>query len=192
MNPKNTSMSIRLTKEILRSKILLRIKIHKEEERKRKSRIIGKKLFKNRIFKKAKVIMFYFSFGGEVSTKEMIKAAKKLGKIIAVPVCKNACNRIMKPCLLTSGTRLEKGPYGVREPVEHDPIDIKNLDLVIVPGLAFDKKGNRLGRGKGYYDMFLKELSPTTSSIGLAYDFQSLPLVPTTKMDVSVDKVIFA
>jgi 5-formyltetrahydrofolate cyclo-ligase len=136
--------------------------------------------------------MFYFSFGGEVSTEEMIKAAKKLGKIVVVPVCRNACDRIMNPCLLTSGAKLEKGPYGVREPVEHDPIDIKNLDLVIVPGLAFDKKGNRLGRGKGCYDMFLKRLSSTTSSIGLAYDFQILPSIPTTKADVSVDRVIFA
>lgn len=185
-------MSIRLTKKTIRSKILLDLKTHKEEERKRKSRIIEKKLFKSLIFKKAKVIMFYFSFGGEVNTKKMISAAKKLGKIVAVPVCKNACNRIMKPCLLTSGARLEKGPYGVREPVENDPIDIKNLDLVIVPGLAFDKKGNRLGRGKGCYDCFLKQLPKQTVSFGLAYDFQILPSIPTTKSDVRVDRVIFA
>lgn len=84
------------------------------------------------------------------------------------------------------------GPYGVSEPAIKRFINLKDLDLVVVPGLAFDKKGNRLGRGKGCYDFFLKKLSKKTISIGLAFNFQILPTLPTTKRDISVDKVLFA
>jgi 5-formyltetrahydrofolate cyclo-ligase len=66
------------------------------------------------------------------------------------------------------------------------------LDLVITPGVAFDKKGNRLGRGKGYYDRFLSKIPKDTPSIGLAFNLQVLPAVPVTSQDVSVKKVIFA
>jgi len=184
-------MSTGLTKKQIRSKILLRLKTHKEEDRERKSKIIKNKLFRTSSFKSAKILMFYLSFGGEVDTKEMIKAATKLGKIVVVPVCEH--NRIIiKPSILTHKARLEKGPHGVHEPAVKYIVNKNDLDLVIVPGLAFDKKGNRLGRGKGCYDYFLKQLPKKIPSIGLAYSFQILPGVPATKDDVKVDKVIFA
>lgn len=181
---------MKLTKQRIRSKILSVLKSYKEEDRKRKSRVIKTRLFRTRIFRKAKVVMFYLSFGGEVNTEQMIKEAKKLGKIIAVPVCKNY--RIIKPCLLTAKSKLKKGTYGNLEPTVKNFIDLKNLDLVIVPGVAFDKKGNRLGRGKGCYDYFLKKLPPKIPSIGLAYNFQILPSIPTTKTDITVDRIIYS
>jgi len=179
-----------LTKEKIRSKILLRLKIQKEEGRNRKSKIIKEKLFKNHIFKRAKRVMFYISFDGEVNTREMIKEAQILGKIITVPFCKK--NRIIKPCILGKKTKLKKDPYGVCEPVVKRCINLQDIDLVIVPGVAFDRRGNRLGRGRGFYDLFLKKLPKDTPSIGLAFDFQILPSIPATKRDVSVDRVIFA
>lgn len=179
-----------MTKSEIRSKILLRLKIQKEEDRKRKSKIIKNKLLKHKVFQKAKIVMFYISFDGEVETKEMIKEARKLGKIVAVPVCKR--NRIIKPCLLREKARLLRGPYGIGEPAIKEFITLENLDLVVVPGVAFDKKGNRLGRGKGYYDKFLTTLAKCSASLGLAFDFQVLPNLPTTKTDVSVERVLFA
>ena len=71
-------------------------------------------------------------------------------------------------------------------------IIMQNADLVIVPGIGFDHTGNRLGRGKGYYDSFLKGISPHTHSIGLGFDFQVLPTVPVAENDIPVDKVLFA
>lgn len=180
----------RLTKCRIRSRILRELKTHKEEEQKRKSRIIRRKLLDSSVFKKARTVMFYLSFGGEVNTKEMIRAAKKLGKIVTVPVCDS--HRRMRPCILTDTVRLKIGPYGVREPALQNPINIKDLDLAVIPGLAFDKEGRRLGRGKGCYDYFLKKLPKRTVSIGLAYDFQILPVVPTTKRDISVNRILFA
>jgi 5-formyltetrahydrofolate cyclo-ligase len=93
---------------------------------------------------------------------------------------------------LQDKARLKKGPYGICEPVVQRFVKREDLDLVIVPGVAFDRRGNRLGRGKGYYDRFLKKLPNEAISFGLAFDFQILPSLPATKTDVSVNKVIFA
>jgi len=120
----------------------------------------------------------------------MIEQTKKLGKLIALPVSR--LKRTIRPCMWDGRQRLEKGRYGILEPARKHYCDIKKLDLVIVPGVAFDRRGNRLGRGKGYYDDLLSRLPKDTPSIGLAYDFQILPTLPTTPTDVSVSRVIFA
>jgi len=187
---KSLELDIKLTKQKIRNAILMKLKIQKEENRNKKSRQIKNKLFRNRVFKKAKTVMFYISFGGEVNTVDMIKAARKLGKIVVAPVCGK--NRMMKPCVLKDKGMLLPGPYGIREPALRKPVNLKSLDLVIVPGLAFDKKGRRLGRGKGYYDCFLSKIAGHSVIVGLAYDFQILPFIPTAKYDINVHKVIFA
>ncbi|MBI4982747.1 MAG: 5-formyltetrahydrofolate cyclo-ligase [Candidatus Omnitrophica bacterium] len=187
----NLTASPRLTKEEIRSRILLELKKQREEERDLKSRLICERLFRVKAFKEAKNVMFYIAFGGEVNTEEMIREARRLGKIVTVPVCKE--DRVtMTPCILDEHATLKKGPYGVREPALVKHTSLRDLDLVIVPGLAFDKKGNRLGRGKGCYDRFLSKLSEHTNSIGLAFGFQILPVIPTDEHDVSVKRVVFA
>ena len=179
-----------LTKQYIRSKILLELKNQEEENRNRKSSIIKDELFRIEVFKKAKIVMFYIAFKGEVETEEMIKEAINLGKIVTVPVCKPH-KLALEPCILDSHAHLKQGPYGVKEPVEERCIPLSALQLVIVPGVAFDKKGNRLGRGKGYYDRLLQKLPKTTQSIGLAFDFQILSSVPSHAHDVAVGRVIF-
>ncbi len=190
MKVKPVCRLVMLTKARIRSKILLRLKTQKEEDRNRKSKLITHKLLRNKVFKKAKIVMFYIAFGGEVNTEEMIREAQKTGKLICVPVCRKD-RETMQPAILEDHAKLIKGPYGVLEPATRAHVEPKDLDLVIVPGVAFDKKGNRLGRGKGCYDRFLCSLSEKTASIGLAFDFQILPLVPTACHDVSVKQVIF-
>lgn len=185
-----TKIGVGLTKKRVRSKILSKLRTQKEGDRDRKSKTIKEKLFKTKVFKKAKRVMFYIAFDGEVNTTEMIEEAQKSGKIIVVPICKK--NRIIKACLFGNKERLVRGPYGIWEPMLEHCVNLKQLDLVIVPGVAFDKKGHRLGRGKGYYDRFLKKLSKRTTSIGIAFDFQILPSIPATTYDASVNKVIFA
>ncbi len=182
--------SVELTKREIRSKILLKLNSQKEERRELKTKVIQDKLFRTKVFKQAKNVMFFVSFDGEVKTEGMIKEAQRLGKTIVVPVCTK--NRMLKPCLLDAEAKLTRGSYGIWEPASKRCLSLKDIDLVIVPGLAFDKRGNRLGRGKGYYDRFLKGLTNKTTSIGLAFDFQFLPQIPTTKRDVSVNRVVFA
>ena len=134
--------------------------------------------------------MFYLSFDGEVKTKEMIKGAKKLGKTIAVPFSKG--RNIIEPCLLAGRLLKHKGFYGVSEPAVKKAINLEDLDAIIVPGVAFNKQGKRLGRGKGCYDHLLERLPKDTPCLGLAFDFQVLPQIPTNRRDQNVDKVIFA
>ncbi|MFH1441591.1 MAG: 5-formyltetrahydrofolate cyclo-ligase [Candidatus Omnitrophota bacterium] len=185
-----TVLTRKLTKQQIRSKILLKLKTQREEFRNRKSKIIKEKLFRSKVFKKAKRVMIFISFGGEVETREMIKEIRELGKIVSVPVCEKG--RMMRPSILTEKAKLVRGLYEIYEPEIKKFVNLENLDLVIVPGIAFDKKGNRLGRGKGYYDFFLHQIPPETVSIGLAYNFQILPEIPTTNEDKKVNKVIFA
>ena len=103
-----------LTKAQIRSKILLKLKTQKEEYRNQKSKIIKDKLLRNKVFKKAKIVMFYIAFGGEVDTEEMIKEAKKAGKLICVPICKKD-RETMQPAILDEHAKLIKGLYGVLE-----------------------------------------------------------------------------
>jgi 5-formyltetrahydrofolate cyclo-ligase len=181
---------IALTKGIIRNRIILRLKTQKEGQSTRKGACIANKLFRTRVFKRAKIVMFYKAFKGEVDTDIMIKAAQKLGKIVVVPVCGK--NRELVPCILKDGVRLLRGPYGIREPAVKRSVALNSIDLVIVPGLAFTKNGKRLGRGKGYYDRFLYRLSSHAATVGLAFDFQVLADLPTNAMDVNVQKVIAA
>jgi 5-formyltetrahydrofolate cyclo-ligase len=181
---------IRLTKEAIRTKILYMLQMCKDDVRFVKSGKIAQKLFRTSVFKQAKTVMFYKAIKGEVDTEQMIKAALKLGKIVVVPVC--FPNRELLPCVLHQDARLVRGPYGIWEPVDKKPVNPRDVDLVVVPGVGFTKKGKRLGRGKGYYDRFLKKLPSCTPTIGLAFDFQILPDLPTSKFDVNVKKVIFA
>jgi 5-formyltetrahydrofolate cyclo-ligase len=134
--------------------------------------------------------MFYKAIKGEVDTALMISAALKLGKIVVVPVV--LANQELVPCVLQEHAHLVHGPYGIMEPAQKKPVNPKTLDLIIVPGLGFTKKGKRLGRGKGYYDRFLKKIPIETPTIGLAFDFQILPDLPTTQDDINVRKVLFA
>jgi 5-formyltetrahydrofolate cyclo-ligase len=182
--------ALRLTKAKIRTKILAAFKNQKEEELSAKSRRIMAALFRNKLFKQAKTVMFYVSLASEVTTTEMIKEALRLGKKVVVPVCGG--NRKIEPCVLQLGGTMRHGPYGILEPAQKKPVELKKGDLVIVPGLAFDTAGRRLGRGKGYYDCFLSALPQGCRSIGLAYDFQILPSIPVADHDVNVHKIIFA
>ena len=180
-----------LTKRTLRSKIKNRLKKQKEEERQKKSSIIKRKLFRLPEFKNAKRIMFYMSDAKEVDTREMIVETMKKGKIVSVPVCDINRRKII-PCKLTAKDKFQTGPYGIKEPCIKRALTMKDIDLVIVPGIAFDVTGNRLGRGGGYYDSFLGGFNRRVFSVGLAFKFQILPSIPTTNLDIAVDKVLFA
>jgi 5-formyltetrahydrofolate cyclo-ligase len=180
-----------LTKTKIRSKILNILRKQKEEGRLKKSKIIKERLFKLAVFRKAKRVMFYIAYDGEVKTQEMIREAQKQGKTVAVPVC-NRDKREIIPCKIGLKEKFKKGLYGIKKPVRLRPLAKENLDLVVVPGVAFDKRGNRLGRGKGYYDCFLRCLPERIVTVGLAFDFQVLPHLPVTARDVPVDRILFA
>jgi 5-formyltetrahydrofolate cyclo-ligase len=160
-------------------------------DREAKSQLIGNKLVELEAFKRAKTVLFYASLPGEVNTFAMITKAFELKKHICLPhVVEN--QRKMIPTLTKTLDGLENGIYGIAQPRydESLAVDLKDIDAVIVPGLAFDKANNRLGRGVGYYDRFLCQLSPHTATIGLAFDFQLLESLPTEEHDVPLSVII--
>lgn len=179
-------------KKLLRERILTLLRNQKEEERLNKSRAIGLKLFKLQEFQEAQTILFYASFDGEVETFDMIKSAQQLGKSIRLPRIVEGENRFVPAAVHSLDKDLEDGPYGIKQPKsDPDAASPDNPDLVIVPGVAFDNKNNRLGRGGGYYDRFLGSLPPTVKTVGLAFDFQIVDSLSfQEEHDVSVSCVL--
>jgi 5-formyltetrahydrofolate cyclo-ligase len=163
-------------------------------EKSRKSGIIRDKLFSEEEFKQAKVVMFYVSLKDEVDTCFMIDEALKTGKRVCVPVILKEEKRLIAGEIHNRLDDLERQHFGIYQPrrdrVKEVPLD--DIDLVVVPGVAFDKKNIRLGRGHGYYDRFLSGLSSSTKTIGLAFDFQLLEDLPKDPHDIPVSQIITA
>jgi 5-formyltetrahydrofolate cyclo-ligase len=133
-------------------------------------------------FLQAKVVGAYFALGSEVTTELIIKRAKTVGKKIALPRVEED-NIIFYE--LSSIKSLIRGRFGIMEPPPYG--QMSDIDILVVPGIAFDKKGNRLGYGKGYYDRLLS--SKRTFSIGLAYSFQLLENLPYDRYDKRLDAI---
>ena len=181
------------TKKILRERILTLLRNQKEEERLNKSLVIKDRLFQTQEFRKAQTILFYASFDGEVETFSMMKEAQKSGKTIGLPKIGDKEGEIIPVSVQSLESDLEKGPYGIKQPRTDNvhTLNTTDFDLVIVPGVAFDRQNNRLGRGGGYYDRFLGKLPSSIPTVGLAFDFQivnSLP--PKEEHDIPVSCVL--
>ena len=144
-------------------------------------------------FKLSQTILFYCSFDGEVETLGMMRHASQIGKKIALPVIIKEKKRIVPTIIEHIDADLHEGHYGIKAP-RHDKtreLKVSELDLVVVPAVAFDKNNNRLGRGSGYYDRFLGELPSHIPTVGLAFDFQVVDLIPGLQHhDIPVSHVI--
>lgn len=175
-------------KKLVRKELIeLRKKLSKSDVL-AKSRIIKNKLFELPEFKKASTILFYVSYGNEVFTHSMIKESMKIGKTVIVPKSDTE-NRRLILSKLANWNDLEKGSYDILEPKKINEISIDDIDLVIVPGVGFDKEGNRIGHGKGYYDNLIGS-SKNILPIGLAFEFQIVEEIPTSSYDFPVNKII--
>ncbi|MCR4337495.1 MAG: 5-formyltetrahydrofolate cyclo-ligase [Candidatus Omnitrophica bacterium] len=178
----------------IRKRILNLLKNQKEEERLYKSQAILKQFFKIPEYSEVKTILFYFAFGGEVETMEMIKRAQHEGKKVALPFVLLKEKKLIPILIENLEEDLEHGPYGIPQPYYNESkiLDLKNLDMAVIPGLAFDKRCYRLGRGIGFYDRFLARFpqDKKISSVGLAFDFQLVDSLPTQEHDVPVSRVV--
>jgi len=171
-------------KEPIRKKFLeKRGKINKEEN-KEKAEIIKEKLFSLEEYKKAKTVMFYVSFGSEVFTHDMVEEALK-DKTVIVP---KIVEFEIVPCRIDNFTELEPGKYRILEPVDCSKEQKNNIDIILVPGIAFDKRGYRIGYGKGYYDRLLKRLN--AKRIALCFDTQIIDKVPDEDHDEKMDIIV--
>lgn len=178
-------------KKTLRSRIYRQLKTQSAEEARTRSDKLTAKLFSFEPFQKAGVVACYVSLAEEVDTRQLIDRALRLGKRVVVPKC-DLKKRRLDFYEIKSRKELKKGALGIPEP-KTDPARLmrpRQIDCVLVPGIAFDKKKNRLGRGAGFYDRFLKRVSKKTSTIGLGFSFQLVARVPTEPHDVKLDCVM--
>ena len=137
----------------------------------------------------AKTIVAYYSLPDEVYTHDFINELTAQGKTVYLP--RVVSDEDMVLCRYTGADSLKEGAYGIMEPIVREIPEGEKIDVVLVPGMAFDGDGNRLGRGKGYYDRFLKALStPRPKLLGVCFDFQKVDTVPVGRYDVPVDLVV--
>ncbi len=137
--------------------------------------------------------MCYAAISGEVETRQIIRKALLDGKRVAVPVTVASKKRLIAVEVSDPKRDLQgKGPLGIPEPHPKKRLSFarKKLDLVLVPGVAFDAHGRRLGRGGGYYDRFLSTLPGGVPKIGLAFRFQVVDDLPFEKHDKPVSLVL--
>lgn len=151
-----------------------------------KSAAIAEKLAAIADYKKAKAVLFYAAKGNEVQTKRLVEEALREGKNVLLPVTNMERQEIEPAQIHNPSKDLVEGAFGIMEPRQKAPVNEKRIDIVMAPGLAFDKKGNRLGYGLGFYDKFLARLAKNNSKalkIGLAYEFQIVEQLPNSKYD---------
>lgn len=142
-------------------------------------------------YNKINTLLVYMNIGHEVSTQAVVNQALRDGKTIGIP---KVIGEGRMEFYEYSKNRLRRGKYGIIEP---DITDIKpltynaeNQAFIIVPGLAFDKRNNRLGYGGGYYDRFMAKNKDYLYAVGLCYDFQIVPDVPIGHYDVPLDQLV--
>lgn len=154
---------------------------------------ICEKLSSLSAYQTAQVVMAYVHARSEVRTESLIRELLAEGKTVVIPYCDGDD---LIPWRLTDWSELAIGAFGILEPraelrnVPQRRIEPVEIDLICVPGLAFDRAGNRLGSGRGYYDRLLPLLRDDAIKVGLAYECQIVPQLPTEPHDVPMDLVI--
>lgn len=177
-------------KKLLRDHFRKHLRHQSLEERREKSKIISDLVFDLPAFRKAKAVMLYVAMDEEVDTHGILREAFREKKHVLLPVVLEEKNEMISAELFAPN-RMKPGKYGIMEPEGwSSPFPMRDLDMVFVPGLAFDKKNHRLGRGKGYYDRFLARLSSKVATVGLAFDVQLTDELPIEPHDVRLDLVV--
>ena len=171
------------------------INLRKEKDKdfiKHNSDIITDKLLNLDCIKNAKNIMLYLDFNNEVSTDSLIKKLLNLGKIVSSPITLKEERKLIPSQITDLKNGIQSGAYNIREPKPECPpaINIKDLDVVIVPAVAYDKNCYRLGYGGGFYDRFLENLRKDAVTIGIAFDLQIFDEVPKEAHDAQLDYIV--
>lgn len=177
------------SKSQLRKRVLnVRNNMSKEDVKKNSNAIMDK-ITSLDIYKQSKVVFIYMDFKNEVMTSNLIKRMLSEKKRVVIPYT-DSINTVLIPSEITKESDLKQNSFGYFEPKSILPVNIEEIDLVIVPGVVFDKNLNRIGFGKGYYDKILNRLKPSAKKIALAHDFQVLEDIPAEEHDVKMDMII--
>ncbi len=176
-----------MLKKELRQEIRAKKRQFSEAQLRELSLSVLLRMLENRHVKEADTILMYYSLPDEVFTHEVINTLVEAGKAVLLPVVLNGEDMELR---IYRGTEdLKTGSFGIMEPVGKPFPCYSKIDVAIIPGMSFDNDGNRLGRGKGYYDRLLAKI-PQTYKIGMCFDFQKTDEVPTEETDIRMDEVL--
>jgi len=179
-----------MDKAELRRKLMDCLLAIPSEQRSERSRKACRNLVSTEQFQGASTVMMFLSLPHEVDTSEAILHAWQLGKAVAVPKI-SWQQRHMIPVLINSlETGFSTGASGLRNPIAGLPVPFGDIDLVVTPGLGFDKKGRRLGRGGSYYDRFFANAELKADRCGFAFAEQLLDSIPVTEHDEPVEILV--
>jgi len=141
-------------------------------------------------FAAADLVMLYWPIPGEVDCMPALFAAWEAGKTVLLPKVLWEEDRMIALAYRSPDEELTVGRYGIYEPADGSPWPIDEIDLIVAPALAYDRMGNRLGRGGGFYDRFLAQIEVGVETCGLAYDQQVVEELPTHSNDYPVDILV--
>ncbi|XP_006870963.1 PREDICTED: 5-formyltetrahydrofolate cyclo-ligase [Chrysochloris asiatica] len=188
-------------KRSLREELKQRLRAMSAEERLRQSRLLTQKVIAHSQYQKSKRISIFLSMHDEIETEELIKDIFQRGKTCFIPQYQSQSSHMdmVKLASPEEISLLPKTSWNIHQPAEgevrEEALSTGGLDLIFMPGLGFDKHGNRLGRGKGYYDAYLKrclrqqEVKPYT--LALAFKEQISLQFPVDENDMKVDEVLY-
>lgn len=183
------------SKSLIRKKLIdLREKLSPAEVAEKSTRI-AEKLFKLNCYINSKTLMGYMNFRNEVITEHILEESLKKGKRVVIPridITDDGTKGIVPYEIKDIENDVERGTFGVREPDRRIAVKVnpEDIDLIIIPGVGFDARGYRIGFGAGYYDRFLKKISPHCHKVALAFEFQVLEKLPEEEHDIPVDIII--
>ena len=177
-----------MDKTALRQQIREKKRAMTPEQIQRASQALAQQFAQSPLYKSATTVYGYLPYNQEVRTVPMLEQALREGKRVAVP---KVYGDEMKFIYLEDLTQVEKGYSGIPEPIADGPVADDKTALVLMPGLAFDPQGHRIGYGGGFYDKFLSA-EPGHPTLALCYDFQMLPHLETEEFDMPVDCVLWA
>ena len=177
-----------MNKQELRKAIRTRKRAMPEEEIERRSRSLCQKFLESDAYRACRTLYGYLPYNQEVRTVPILAQALADGKQVAVP---KVYGDDMKFISLTDLTQVSRGYAGIPEPIADEPVAEDETALVLMPGLAFDPQGHRIGYGGGFYDKFLSR-EPNHPTLALCYEFQMVEHLETEEFDIPVDTVIWA
>ncbi|MBN2588774.1 MAG: 5-formyltetrahydrofolate cyclo-ligase [Sedimentisphaerales bacterium] len=161
-----------------------------EKQRIEKSRKAFQNLVQMTQFQEADTVMMYLSLPYEIDTSEAILQCWKAGKTVAVPKISWEQRHMIPVKINSLETGFSTGSSGLRNPISGVPVPFEDIDLVVTPGLGYDKNGNRLGRGGSYYDRFFANAKLKAYKCGYAYAEQVVDFIPVNEYDRPVDSLV--
>lgn len=172
-----------MKKEEIRRAMRARKALLDDTEREKAATRVFERLEKSTPFMVAENILMYHSLPDELSTHRFLEKWGKIKRFFLPRV-----NGVNLDILPYEASRLELGAFQIEEPTGDDTVPVESIDMVVVPGVAYDRNGNRLGRGRGFYDRLLAESRAT--KIGVCYEFQLVDEIECDPHDVAMDIVI--